>query len=45
MPAMIKEIYKMCVKNAGIVGSSVQTVDNGMFRDLGLYCALRSKVY
>jgi len=29
-PAMIKEIYKTCVRNAGIVGSSVRTVDNGV---------------
>jgi hypothetical protein len=28
---MIKEIYKTCVRNAGIVGSSVRTVDNGAF--------------
>lgn len=28
-PVAIKEIYRKCVKNSGIVGSSVRTVDNG----------------
>lgn len=36
MPAMVKEIYKMCVKNAGIVGSLVRTVDNGAFPGPGI---------
>jgi hypothetical protein len=35
-PVMIKEIYKTCVKNAGIVGSSVRTVDNGAFPGPGI---------
>ena len=28
-PVAIKEIYRKCVNNSGIVGSSVSTVDNG----------------
>ena len=30
-PVAIKEIYRKCVNNSGIVGSSVRTVDNGEF--------------
>jgi hypothetical protein len=28
-PVAIKEVYRNCIKNAGIVGSSVRTIDNG----------------
>jgi len=28
-PVAIKEVYRKCIKNAGIVGSSVCTIDNG----------------
>jgi hypothetical protein len=28
-PVVIKEFYRRCIKNLGIVGSSVRTVDNG----------------
>jgi hypothetical protein len=34
-PVAIKEIYRKCIKNSGIVGSSVRTVDNG---EVYLFC-------
>ena len=34
-PVAIKEIYRKCVKNSGIVGSSVHTVNNG---EVYLFC-------
>lgn len=35
-PAAIKEAYRRCIRNAGLVGSSVRTVDNG--ESHGFYC-------
>jgi hypothetical protein len=35
-PVAIKEVYRKCIKNAGIVGSSVRTVDNGAVYFLGI---------
>ncbi len=41
-PIAIKEIYRQCVENAGIVGSSVRTVDNGKSYLLGKFLNLIS---
>ena len=30
-PVAIEEVYRKCIENAGIVGSSVHTIDNGKF--------------
>ncbi|KAF8150842.1 hypothetical protein B0H34DRAFT_801761 [Crassisporium funariophilum] len=35
-PVAIKEIYKQCIQNAGLVGSSVRTVDNARSTKLTL---------